>query len=299
MSEVNLKAVIPVAGLGTRMLPATKALPKEMLPLVDKPLIQYVVDEAVAAGIREIVLVTHSSKNSIENHFDTSFELEATLEKRVKRQLLEEVKSICPKDVTIVHVRQGEAMGLGHAIACAYPVIGNEPFVVMLPDVIIDELSCNFKHENLAQLVARYKATGHSQILVKEVAQGCIDQFGVVDIAGCSLKSNQSANVVSLIEKPSRNEAPSTFAVVGRYVFSADMWPILAATRKDTSDEVQLTDAIESLCVTQSIDAFHMAGEFYHCGTKLGYMTANLCYALRRPDIGPHIKERIKTLVAS
>ena len=133
------KAVIPVAGLGTRMLPATKAIPKEMLPIVDKPLIQYVVGECVAAGIREIVLVTHSSKNSIENHFDTSFELETMLEKRVKRQLLEEVRSICPNDVTIMHVRQGQAKGLGHAIMCAHPLVGNEPFAVVLPDVILDE----------------------------------------------------------------------------------------------------------------------------------------------------------------
>ena len=139
------KAVLPVAGLGTRMLPATKAIPKEMLPVVDKPLIQYVVREAIAAGIKEIILVTHSSKNSIENHFDKSFELEATLEKRVKRQLLEEVQQICPKDVTIMHVRQGEAKGLGHAVLCARPLIGDNPFAVLLPDVLIDEVASNLK----------------------------------------------------------------------------------------------------------------------------------------------------------
>ena len=153
-----MKAVIPVAGLGTRMLPATKAIPKEMLPVVDRPLIQYVVNEAVAAGIKEIVLVTHSSKNSIENHFDTSFELEATLEKRVKRQILAEVQAICPKDVTIIHVRQGEAKGLGHAISCAAPIIGNEPFVVILPDVIIDDVESNLKKDNLAEMISRYNA---------------------------------------------------------------------------------------------------------------------------------------------
>lgn len=138
------KAVIPVAGLGTRMLPATKAIPKEMLPIVDKPLIQYVVNECVAAGIKEIVLVTHSSKNSIENHFDTSFELEATLEQRVKRQLLEEVQAICPPDVTIMHVRQGQAKGLGHAILCAHPLVGDAPFAVVLPDVILDDAASDF-----------------------------------------------------------------------------------------------------------------------------------------------------------
>jgi UTP--glucose-1-phosphate uridylyltransferase len=153
MSQVK-KAVIPVAGLGTRMLPATKAIPKEMLPVVDKPLIQYVVAECVAAGIKEIILVTHASKNSIENHFDTSFELEATLEKRVKRQLLEAVQAICPKGVTIMHVRQGVAKGLGHAVLCARPMIGDAPFAVVLPDVIIDEYTSNLKKDNLADMVA-------------------------------------------------------------------------------------------------------------------------------------------------
>lgn len=176
-----MKAVIPVAGLGTRMLPATKAIPKEMLPIVDKPLIQYVVDEAAAAGIKEIVLVTHSSKNSIENHFDKSFELEATLEKRVKRQLLEEVQSICPKGVTLIHVRQGEARGLGHAINCAAPVIGDEPFVVMLPDVLVDDAACDLTKDNLADMIARFKTSGNSQVMVEAVAPELVSQFGIVD----------------------------------------------------------------------------------------------------------------------
>lgn len=160
------KAVIPVAGIGTRMLPATKAIPKEMLPIVDKPLIQYVVNECVAAGIKEIVLVTHSSKNAIENHFDTSFELEATLEARVKRKLLDEIQAICPKGVTIMHVRQGEAKGLGHAILCAYPVIGDEPFAVVLPDVILDEYTADPHTENLAAMLVRYQLTSQSQVMV-------------------------------------------------------------------------------------------------------------------------------------
>ena len=151
-----MKAVIPVAGLGTRMLPATKAIPKEMLPIVDKPLIQYVITEAVQAGVKEIVLVTHSSKNSIENHFDTSFELEATLEKRVKRQLLDEVRSIIPRDVTLIHTRQGEAKGLGHAILCARPCVGDEPFAVLLPDVLVDQYHCNLTQDNLAAMVQQY-----------------------------------------------------------------------------------------------------------------------------------------------
>ena len=168
MAQIT-KAVIPVAGLGTRMLPATKAIPKEMLPVVDKPLIQYVVNECVAAGIKEIVLVTHASKNSIENHFDTSFELEATLEKRVKRQLLEEVQAIVPKDVTIMHIRQGVANGLGHAILCAKPVVGDAPFAIVLPDVILDDVACNLKKDNLADMVSKFNTSRVSQVLVEEV----------------------------------------------------------------------------------------------------------------------------------
>ncbi|MEN9434667.1 MAG: UTP--glucose-phosphate uridylyltransferase GalU, partial [Pseudomonadota bacterium] len=186
------KAVIPVAGLGTRMLPATKAIPKEMLPVVDKPLIQYIVTECVAAGIKEIVLVTHSSKNSIENHFDTSFELETMLEKRVKRQLLEEVRSICPKDVTIMHVRQGVAKGLGHAVLSAYPLIGDQPFAVILPDVLIDDASCNLQTENLARMLALYDETNASQIMVEPVPLENVSSYGVVDINGHTLEAGSS-----------------------------------------------------------------------------------------------------------
>ena len=163
------KAVIPVAGLGTRMLPATKAIPKEMLPVVDKPLIQYVVEEAAAAGITEIVLVTHSSKNSIENHFDTSFELENQLEKRVKRSLLDDVRSINPKNVTVISVRQPVALGLGHAVLCAAPVVGNEPFAVILPDVLIDKYHADARIHNLKAMIERFETTGASQIMVEPV----------------------------------------------------------------------------------------------------------------------------------
>ena len=176
-----MKAIIPVAGLGTRMLPATKAIPKEMLTLVDKPLIQYVVNECVAAGIKEIVLVTHSSKNAIENHFDTSFELETMLEKRVKRQLLEEVRSIVPKDVTIMHVRQGNAKGLGHAVLCGRPLVGDESFAVILPDVLLAEFSANQKKENLAAMLKRFNQTKASQIMVSPVAAEAVSSYGIAD----------------------------------------------------------------------------------------------------------------------
>ncbi|CAI1647582.1 UTP--glucose-1-phosphate uridylyltransferase [Serratia plymuthica] len=177
--QKRLKAVIPVAGLGTRMLPATKAIPKEMLPVVDKPLIQYIVNECVAAGIKDIVLVTHSSKNAIENHFDTSFELEAVLESRVKRQLLEEIQTICPADVTVMQVRQGQAKGLGHAVLCAKPMVGDEPFIVLLPDVLLDDSTADLRKENLAKMIQRFADTGFSQIMVEPVPEQDVSKYGV------------------------------------------------------------------------------------------------------------------------
>ena len=231
MNYGNIKyAIIPVAGLGTRLLPATKAIPKEMLPLVDRPLIQFVVNEAVAAGIKNIVLVTHSSKNAIENHFDTSFELEATLEKRVKRQLLSEVQNIIPKDVTIMHVRQGEAKGLAHAIMCAYPIVGKNPFAVLLPDMIIDNHRSDLQSENLAAMVKIFEETGTSQIMVERVPHENVISYGIVDISGKQLQPGESAPIRSIVEKPPVMEAPSDYAVVGRYVLPAEIWPLFKRT---------------------------------------------------------------------
>ncbi|WP_417614624.1 UTP--glucose-1-phosphate uridylyltransferase GalU [Oceanisphaera sp.] len=290
------KAVIPVAGLGTRMLPATKAIPKEMLPVVDKPLIQYVVNEAVKAGIKEIVLVTHASKNSIENHFDTSFELEATLEKRVKRQLLEEVQRICPPDVTIMHVRQGEAKGLGHAILCARPLVGDVPFAILLPDVLIDDASCNLHQDNLAAMIRAFDGSGHSQILVEPVAEEQVDQFGIVDVGPRSLTQGESAAIKDMVEKPQREEAPSNLAVVGRYVLSADIWPLLSKTPQGKGDEVQLTDTIAMLMEQQAVDAHHITGKSHDCGNKLGLMMANVEFGLRHSELGENFRSYLKQL---
>ncbi len=286
-----MKAVIPVAGLGTRMLPATKAIPKEMLPIVDKPLIQYVVNEAIAAGIKQIVLVTHSSKNSIENHFDTSFELEATLESRVKRQLLKEVRSICPKDVTIMHVRQGEAKGLGHAIACAQPCIGNNPFVVMLPDVLIDDAAANLKIDNLAAMIDNFRATNISQVMVEKVPEAKVNQYGIVDCAGMALKPGETVPMVGMVEKPSLDTAPSSQAVVGRYVLSSAIWNILEFTPVGAGGEIQLTDAIARLMKSETVEAYAMKGKSHDCGSKEGYMLANMEYGLRHPEVG-HAMQR-------
>ncbi|MEY8204324.1 MAG: UTP--glucose-1-phosphate uridylyltransferase GalU [Bermanella sp.] len=280
-----MKAVIPVAGLGTRMLPATKAIPKEMLPIVDKPLIQYVVSEAIAAGIKQIVLVTHSSKNSIENHFDTSFELEAALEVRVKRQLLDDIRNICPDDVTIMHVRQGEAKGLGHAIACARPCIGNHPFVVMLPDVIIDDAAADLTTDNLAQMINNFRASNTSQIMVEKVADDRVDQYGIVDCAGMNLLAGETTPMINIVEKPSLASAPSNQAVVGRYVLSSAIWDILEFTPVGAGGEVQLTDAIERLMKNERVEAYAMIGKSHDCGSKVGYMLANMEYGLRHPEV--------------
>jgi UTP--glucose-1-phosphate uridylyltransferase len=280
------KAVIPVAGLGTRMLPATKAIPKEMLPIVDKPMIQYIVNECIAAGITEIVLVTHSSKNAIENHFDTSYELESTLEKRVKRQLLDEVRAITPEHVTIMHVRQGVAKGLGHAVLCAKPAVGDEPFAVVLPDVLIDEFSCDLHKENLAEMLRLFDENGESQIMVEPVPMDQVSSYGVADVNGHKLKPGTSAKMTEVVEKPPVDEAPSNLAVVGRYVLSSSIWDLLKYTPTGAGDEIQLTDAIAMLMEKETVNAFHMTGKSHDCGSKLGYMKANVEYATRHPELG-------------
>jgi UTP--glucose-1-phosphate uridylyltransferase len=295
-----MKAVIPVAGLGTRMLPATKAIPKEMLPIVDKPMIQYIVNECVAAGIKEIVLVTHSSKNAIENHFDKSFELETTLENRVKRQLLDEIQAICPKGVTILHVRQGEAKGLGHAVLKARPIIGNEPFVVVLPDVILDDATADLKTENLAAMLARYNEIGgYSQIMVEPVPMDKVSSYGVVDCAGYELLPGESKAVTAVVEKPSIDEAPSNLAVVGRYVLSNKIWDLLEFTLPGAGDEIQLTDAIAMLMKLETVEAFHMTGKSHDCGSKLGFMKANVEYGLRHAELGDDFRAYLQDAVNS
>lgn len=282
------KVIIPVAGLGTRMLPATKAIPKEMLPLVDKPLIQFIVEECAAAGMTEIIFVTHASKNSIENHFDTSFELEATLEKRVKRQLLDEVQAICPKGITIMQVRQGVAKGLGHAILCAQPIVGNEPFAVVLPDVLMDDSfdqgSVNLKTANLAEMVANFNASGVSQVMVEKVPQNKVSSYGIADINGESLAEGEQAPIRALVEKPSVEEAPSDLAVVGRYVFTRNLWPLLKITPPGAGDEIQLTDAMAMLLEKEQVNAYYMKGKSHDCGNKVGYVKAFIEYAKRHPE---------------
>ena len=290
------KAVIPVAGFGTRMLPATKAIPKEMLPVVDKPMIQYIVDECVAAGIKEIVLVTHSSKGAIENHFDVNFELAESLIRGNKDALLKEIHAISP-DVTFIHVRQGEAKGLGHAILCALPVVGDAPFVVLLPDVIIDAHSCDLKTENLSEMMRLFDETGTSQIMVEPVPMEQVSNYGVADVNGASLNAGMSAKMTQVVEKPTQEEAPSNLAVVGRYVLSSKIWDLLKETKRGAGGEIQLTDAIATLMEQETVNAFHMSGSSHDCGSKLGYMMANVEYATQHGELGDDFKAALRQFV--
>ncbi len=295
----NLKAVIPVAGLGMHMLPATKAIPKEMLPIVDKPMIQYIVDEIVAAGIKEIVLVTHSSKNAVENHFDTSYELEALLEQRVKRQLLAEVQSICPPGVTIMNVRQAQPLGLGHSILCAQPVVGDNPFVVVLPDVVLDNASADPLRYNLAAMVARFNETGRSQVLAKHMPNEDLSAYSVITTKEPLNNDGQVSRIVDFVEKPDQPQTlDSDLAAVGRYVLSADIWPELEKTEAGAWGRIQLTDAIAALNEKQPVEAALMTGESYDCGKKMGYMKAFVNYGLRNHKEGQKFRESIQKMLA-
>ncbi len=282
MSRAVKTAVLPVAGLGTRFLPATKAIPKEMITLVDKPLIQYVVEEAGAAGIERIVFVTHSSKRAIEDHFDKNYELEAELERRGKTALLDVARQTAPIGMHFAAVRQPEALGLGHAVLCAAPVVGNEPFVVMLPDVLLQREGGS----DLADMIARFERSGASQILVEPVPQDEVSKYGVVDLGGAPLQAGEAAPIRALVEKPAPEQAPSNLSVVGRYVLTPRVFELLAQTTPGAGGEIQLTDALDALLAHETVEAFHMAGQSYDCGDKLGYLRATLAYGLRHPELG-------------
>lgn len=285
-----MKAVIPVAGLGTRMLPATKAIPKEMLTIADKPLIQYIVKECAQAGIKQIVLVNHASKTAIENHFDTAFELETQLQSKDKTAVLAETRAVLPPDVQIIQVRQSEAKGLGHAILCARSVIGNEPFAVLLPDVLIDESACNLASDNLAAMVKHFRETQRSQIMVERVPMSEVNKYGIVDCNQQQAEEGCSIAMTSIIEKPALEEAPSDMAVVGRYVLSASIWPLLEKTLPGAGGEIQLTDAIAALMQQEAVDAFVIQGYSHDCGDKLGYMKTFIEYSLRHHKCGAQLK---------
>ena len=290
------KAIIPVAGLGTRMLPATKAIPKELLPVTDKPVIQHVVEEAIAAGINEIILVTRSGKEAIENHFDAHFELETQLERKGKDIVLTSIKNIIPPHVQVISLRQPEALGLGHAILCARRVIGDHPFAVMLPDVLVMPSSAPGQLNDFSNMVKRWDETGHGQIMVEAVPDEEIHQYGIADIGAETLGVGQTAPLSAMVEKPKREEAPSNLAVVGRYVLPAQVMQLLKETKPGAGGEIQLTDALDELLKTDSLDAYRMASITHDCGNKLGYVKANIAMGLEHPELATGLKSYIKGL---
>ncbi len=282
------KAVFPVAGLGTRFLPATKANPKEMLPIVDKPLIQYAVEEAIAAGIQELIFVTSSSKRAIEDHFDKNFELESELKQRGKQALLSIVRDILPEGVTCVYVRQPEALGLGHAVLCAAPVVGDEPFAVILADDLIHggERSC------LTQMVDLYDQHKCSILAVEEVPAEETDKYGIVKTTAIQ---NGHGRVEAIVEKPRPERAPSTLAVVGRYILTPRIFELLKTTPRGAGGEIQLTDAIALLLNEQQVLSYQFKGRRYDCGSKLGYLQATVEYALMHDELKEQFRDYLQT----
>lgn len=282
------KAVFPVAGLGTRFLPATKASPKEMLPIVDIPLIQYAVEEAIAAGVTELIFVTGRNKRSIPDHFDTSFELEAKLEASGKTKTLEAIRKILPKGVTCVYIRQAEALGLGHAVLCAKSVVGNEPFAVILADDLVDGAI-----PAMQQMTALFDKTGCSILGVEDVLPNETASYGIVDVGG---EQDDTSAVKSIVEKPKPEDAPSTLAVVGRYVLTPKIFELLEEVQPGKGGEIQLTDAISALLEHEKVLAYRFEGKRYDCGSKLGYMKANVEFALKHVEIGEEFSQYLKQL---
>jgi len=292
MKNKITKAVFPVAGMGTRFLPATKASPKEMLPIVDKPLIQYAVEEAVAAGITELIFVTGRGKRAIEDHFDTAFELEAELEQRGNTQLLEMVRNIIPPHVSWSYVRQAQALGLGHAILCARQVVGDEPFAVVLADDLIDA-----RPGALAQMARVYRQHACSILGVTNVARQDTRQYGIVKIGA---RSRSPHRIAAIVEKPAPAAAPSTLGVVGRYILTPRVFHHLQRVKPGAGGEIQLTDGIARLLADEVVQAYELKGVRYDCGTKLGYLKANLDFALKHPEVGvefrKYLKKKINTI---
>ena len=286
------KAILPVAGLGTRFLPASKSIPKEMVTVVDRPAIEYVVKEAIAAGIEQIILVTHSSKASIENYFDRNFELETSLEQKKKFDLLKEITEILPAHVTVVSVRQAQPLGLGHAVLCAKDLVGDDAFAVLLPDVLIKDTN---EKNDLSLMIQRFQQTQSAQIMVEAVPKHLVDQYGIVDVATLPAEG-ESVTMQGIVEKPDVADAPSNLSVVGRYILPAKIMQLLQQTPKGAGNEIQLTDAIALLQHTEQVEAYRMKGQTFDCGNKLGYLKAVLHYGVSHPTLGTEFKALIQEL---
>jgi UTP--glucose-1-phosphate uridylyltransferase len=281
-------AIFPVAGLGTRFLPATKALPKEMLPIVDKPLMQYAVEEAYAAGIRQMIFVTSRHKRAIEDHFDLTFELEDALEQSNKRELLAIVRAVRPDDMECIFVRQPKALGLGHAVLCGRHVVGDHPFAVLLPDDLMIGTP-----PVLAQMVEQFEKTGASIVAVQEVPSEHTRRYGIV--AGTPV-GDRLVDVTGLVEKPAPEVAPSRLGVAGRYVLTPRVFDEIANQKRGVGGEIQLTDGIAGLLAHEKVYAYRYAGKRYDCGSKEGFLQANVELALANPELGPDFRAWLRSL---
>lgn len=291
VTKIN-KAVFPVAGLGTRFLPATKAQPKEMLPVVDKPLIQYAVEEAYEAGIRHMIFVTGRSKRAIEDHFDTAYELEHELEASGKQDLLELVRSLQPADMDCSYVRQPRSLGLGHAVLCAQPLVGDEPFAVLLAD----DLMCGPDNGPgvLSQMVETFLANPACLLAVQEVPREHVSRYGIVS---GGRKGERLIQVDRMVEKPNPDAAPSTMAVAGRYILTPAVFEHIRAQGQGAGGEIQLTDAIAQLTQTEGVYAYEYQGKRYDCGSKQGFLEATVEFALKHPEMGPGFRNYLKAAV--
>lgn len=291
MTSKIRKAVFPVAGFGTRFLPATKAIPKEMLPIIDKPVIQYAVEEAIAAGIKQMIFVTSIGKRSIEDHFDRSFELETKLKEKAKYDLLSTIENILPHGVSYVCVRQSEQLGLGHAVLCAKDIVGEEPFAVLLPDDLIAGESSYC----LQQMMEVYQKNSNSILAVQEVPHSETNKYGIVELDKKSPKPDQ---IIGLVEKPDIDEAPSNLAVIGRYILSPRIFYFLENIDQGAIGEIQLTDGIAGLLNEEQINICRFKGKRYDCGSKLGFIQATVEYALRHSEVNVQFAEYLRNKFA-
>lgn len=288
------KAVFPVAGLGTRFLPATKANPKEMLPIVDKPVIQYAVEEAVACGIKELIFVTSSSKRSIEDHFDSNFELETKLAETGKQELLDTVQNMLPKDVSCVYIRQQRPLGLGHAVLCARDVVGNEAFALFLADDLIYGGDANDDKSCLAQMLDVYATTRCSVLALQKVAQSEVGKYGMVGMKSKELHLGSATKINNIVEKPQIKNAPSLYASVGRYILTPKLFTMLEHVKPGVIGEIQITDGILQLMLIEDVYGYAFKGTRYDCGNKLGYLEAVVAFARRHPEIGKEFEKFLR-----
>ena len=291
MKNRKIKSVVfPVAGMGTRFLPATKASPKEMLPIVDKPLIQYAAEEAVDAGIENLIFITGRNKFSIPNHFDKAYEIETELERRNKKSELELVQNIIPNNINCIYIRQSQALGLGHAVLCSKAAVGDNPFAVILADDMI----LSSRKGCLSQMVERYEDLNSSIVAVEKVENNLLHKYGIID--GTANKNNKDWSLSNIVEKPDNDNAPSNMGVVGRYILNPSIFNILEKTQKGAGGEIQLTDAIATQILNEDVFAYEFEGERFDCGNKLGFLEATIQYGLNHNELSNDLKEYIRNL---